>query len=209
MPDQSLHAIAPRLRRPRLCPVPLRLPARDRSCCWLRHQPGRGARLSETRWHKSRYPQANERSPPSAHMVVQQWPNGFQPDTAAPAASTARDMNTFSPGSQPWPEAQPERLAQNPASPEIIRPGVPAVQGTQPPSSTGHRRFSRLPSRHGPIKALHRRSTRRNSVCRRLGFRRDWAPPSPRRRSRENTGNSSSARSLPRTRSRSSSAGPK
>ena len=40
-------------------------------------------------------------------------------------------MNTFSSVGQPWPGGPTERLAQNPTSPEIIRPGVPAVQGTR------------------------------------------------------------------------------
>ena len=89
-----------------------------------------------------------------------------------------------------------------------MRPGTPTVPGTQP-AGAGHRESSRLPSRRGPFKASHRRSTRLNSACRRWDFRRDWAPPSRRRRSRENTGSSSNARSPRRTRSRWSSAGPR
>ena len=41
--------------------------------------------------------------------------------------------NTSPSGNPPWTGRPPERVAQNPASPEIIRPGASTVQGTQPP----------------------------------------------------------------------------
>ena len=114
-----------------------------------------------------------------------------------------------SPGGQPWTGDSPDRLAQIPAGPEVIRPAIPTVPG-EPRRAGACGSPAGLPSRPAHcFKASHRRSTRRNSVCRRWGFRRDWAPPSPRRRSRDSTGNSSSAKSLRRTRSRWSSAGPR
>ena len=49
-----------------------------------------------------------------------------------PTPPTAGYGDTFSHVGQPWPGSQTERLAQNTAPTEVIRPGVPAAQGTQP-----------------------------------------------------------------------------
>ena len=65
----------------------------------------------------------------------QQNPNGFQTEIVRPSPVMAGYSNSLPPGSQPWIGSQPERLAKNPASPEMIRPSVPAAPGTQPPAA--------------------------------------------------------------------------
>jgi pilus assembly protein CpaC len=69
---------------------------------------------------------------PARVAVYEQRPYGSQPEAARPTQPTAHYGNQFSPVGQPWPGSQPERLAQNTAATEVIRPGVPAAQGTQP-----------------------------------------------------------------------------
>ena len=64
--------------------------------------------------------------------MYEQRPYGSQPEVARPTPPTACYGDTFSPVGQPWPGGQTERLAQNTAATEVIRPGVPAAQGTQP-----------------------------------------------------------------------------
>ena len=71
---------------------------------------------------------------PAASIVIRNLPPGeFQAGPVRPIAYTPIGENSLRAGSSPWPGAPPERLAQNPAGPEIIRPGVPAGQAAQPP----------------------------------------------------------------------------
>ena len=72
--------------------------------------------------------------PPAQLNVREQRPNDFQTEVVRPIPVTAGYPNSFLPSSQPWTGSQPERVAQNSAGLEIIRPGVPAVQGVQPSS---------------------------------------------------------------------------
>jgi pilus assembly protein CpaC len=60
-------------------------------------------------------------------------PNDYQTEIVRPIPVAADYSSPL--GSQPWTGSQPDRLAQNPAGPEIIRPGTPALQGTQLPGA--------------------------------------------------------------------------
>jgi pilus assembly protein CpaC len=72
--------------------------------------------------------------PPAQLNVREQRPNDFQTKVVRPIPVTTGYPNSFLPSSQPWTGNQPERVAQNSAGLEIIRPGIPTVQGVQPPS---------------------------------------------------------------------------
>ena len=84
-------------------------------------------------WRKSQtLATAPNWSSPARSAIYEQGPYGSQPGVARPTPPAARYGDTFSPVGQPWPGSPAERLAQNTAVTEIIRPGVPAAQGTQP-----------------------------------------------------------------------------
>ena len=132
MPDQSFHATAPRLRRLWLSPtLPLSRLVTDLTC---------GCAVSLVMAITSvslvaQEPNAGNgavNAPPARIAVYEQRPYGSQPEVARPTPPTACYGDTFSPVGQPWPGGQTERLAQNTAATEVIRPGVPAAQGTQP-----------------------------------------------------------------------------
>jgi hypothetical protein len=61
--------------------------------------------------------------------IYEQPPYGLQAGSVPPAAGYA---TATSPDNQPWPGSPGVRLAQNPAEPEVIRPGAPAGQGAPP-----------------------------------------------------------------------------
>jgi len=70
---------------------------------------------------------------PAAQLSIrEQGPNDFQTEIVRPIPVAAGYSNLLPPNSQPWAGSQSERLAQNPAVPEIIRPGIPVVPGTRP-----------------------------------------------------------------------------
>ena len=148
VPDQSLHTIVTQLRRPRLCSMLPRL--RRVTVLLLGCVISPIVALSSARLaaQEPGYARTQALGSPSVQAVIQPRPNGFQPDTGRPTVSTARDMNTFSSVGQPWPGGPTERLAQNPTSPEIIRPGVPAVQGTQPFNAPPRARICKPCARH-------------------------------------------------------------
>ena len=139
MPDQSFHATAPRLRRPvafpalscsRLvtavltcgCAVSLVMAIASVSLVAQEPNAGNGA----------------VNAPPAGVAVYEQRPYGSPPQFAPPTPPTAGYGDTFSHVGQPWAGNQTERLAQNTAPTEVIRPGVPAVQGTQPSNAQAH-----------------------------------------------------------------------
>ena len=76
-------------------------------------------------------PSADNRAgnaPASQLNIRDQGPNDYQTEIVRPIPVTSGDANSPSPGSQPWTGGPAERLAQNPAGLEIIRPGIPAIQ---------------------------------------------------------------------------------
>ncbi len=131
MPDQFLHVIASRLKKPRLSLMPpsRRLVAFPFYGCVISLVMAMGgvSVMAQT----PRPDSGASGALPSPGMIYEQRPNGAQVGFAPPAANYG---NSLSPGSQPWSASPVERLAQNPTGPEIIRPGVPATPGTQPAS---------------------------------------------------------------------------
>ncbi len=132
MPDQSFHASAPRLRRPWLSPtLPLRRLTAELTC-------GYAVTLVVAITSVSlmaQEPNAGNgavNGPPPGVAVYEQGPYGSQPQIARPTPPPARYGDALSAAGQPWPGSQTERLAQNTATTQVIRPGVPTVQGTQP-----------------------------------------------------------------------------
>ena len=132
MPDLSFHATAPRLRRPWLSPTfPLRRLVTDLTC---------GCAVSLVMAITSVSLMAQEPNAgngavnglPPGVAGYEQGPYGSQPQIARPTPPTARYGDALSAAGQPWPGSQTERLAQNTATTQVIRPGVPTVQGTQP-----------------------------------------------------------------------------
>ncbi len=158
-------------------------------------------------------PSADNRAgnvPAAQSSVREQGPYDYQTEIVRPIPEMAGDSNPLRLGGQPWTGGRRNAWHRTPLSRRSFgrafrqfrsrrRPvaGPPALR----PEALGPRELSRR-KRHAHYKESGRRSTRLNSVCRRWGFRRDWASPSRRRRSRESMGNSSSARSPRRTRSR-------
>jgi pilus assembly protein CpaC len=70
---------------------------------------------------------------PTAQLSFRdQGPNDLQTEIVRPIPTAAGDPNSLSPGSQPWTGGPPDRLAQVPAGPEVMRPGAPLVPPTQP-----------------------------------------------------------------------------
>ncbi len=70
---------------------------------------------------------------PAAQLNIRdQSPNGLQTEIVRPIPATSGDPNSLSPGGQQWIGGPPERLAQVPAGPEVMRPGTPTAPGTQP-----------------------------------------------------------------------------
>ena len=67
--------------------------------------------------------------------IREQSPDGFQTEIIRPIPGMAGYGNSFPMGGQPWTGNPPVRLAQNPTGPEIIRPGIPTVLGTQLPAA--------------------------------------------------------------------------
>jgi pilus assembly protein CpaC len=71
----------------------------------------------------------------STQLTVQdRRANDFQTEIIRPVSATPGYPTALPLGGQSWNNGQPERLAQNPVSPEVIRPGVPAASGVQPPA---------------------------------------------------------------------------
>jgi len=132
VPDQSFYATAPRLRRPWLsltlsrsrfvailtCGCAVSLVMVIAAVSLLAQEPNLGNGAIN--------------APPAGVAGYEQRPYGSQPQFARPTPPTARYGDTFSPVGQPWPGGQTERLAQNTTATEVIRPGVPAAQGTPP-----------------------------------------------------------------------------
>ncbi|MGO9108436.1 MAG: pilus assembly protein N-terminal domain-containing protein [Thermoguttaceae bacterium] len=76
-------------------------------------------------------PSADDRNGnvPAAPLSVRaQGPYNYQTEIVRPIPMTAGDPNPLRAVSQPWIADPAERLAQNSVGPEIIRPGIPAIQ---------------------------------------------------------------------------------
>jgi pilus assembly protein CpaC len=70
---------------------------------------------------------------PAAELSIRgQGPYDYQTEIVRPIPVTSGDSNSLFPGGQSWTGGPAERLAQNPVVPEIIRPGIPAIQVPQP-----------------------------------------------------------------------------
>jgi pilus assembly protein CpaC len=152
VPDQSFRATAPRLRRlwPSLplscrrlvavltcgCAVTLVLTIVAVSLLAQEPNTGDGA----------------VNAPPAGVAGYEQRQYGSQPQIARPTPPTAGYGDTFSHVGQPWAGSQTERLAQNTAPTEVIRPSVPAAQGTQPPNAQpAPESANRLPAGASPF----------------------------------------------------------
>ena len=72
--------------------------------------------------------------PPAQLKVTSKDHTAFSRRSLPPRLQRPGYGDTSSHAGQPWPGSQTERLAQNTAAMEVIRPGIPTVQGTQPPS---------------------------------------------------------------------------
>ena len=149
VPDRSLHSTAPCLGRPR---THAGHPRR-----FLRIALLHGCALSlvlvitsARSLAQESYPSSPGVAAPNVPMtqlnIRQQRPNDFQTEIVRPIPVTGGYTNSFAPGSQPWSGNPTERLAQIPTGPEIVRPGIPAIQvapqsgvpssGTQPQSES-------------------------------------------------------------------------
>ncbi len=70
---------------------------------------------------------------PTAQLTIRdQGSSDSQTEIVRPIPATAGYPSVPSPGSQPWMGGPPERLAQVPAGPEVMQPGIPTVPGTSP-----------------------------------------------------------------------------
>ena len=136
MSDLSLHSTALRSDKPRALAGPSRRFLRIALCgCAFGLIPAIMAAWSLAQQPYSDYPVVRPPDAPAAQLSIrEQGPNDLQTEIVRPIPVAAGYSNSPPPGSQPLVGNPTERLAQNLASPEVIRPGTPTVQGTQSPA---------------------------------------------------------------------------